>query len=54
MFDIPQKGTSSGHFGARDDQIIRIRKFFEEIGLFRLWAVQAVEASEVAEATKVH
>jgi hypothetical protein len=26
-------GTSIGHFGARDDQILRIRRFFEEIGL---------------------
>ena len=27
------KGTRIGHFGARDDQIIRMRKNFEEIGL---------------------
>ena len=26
-------GTSIGHFGARDDQILRIRRIFEEIGL---------------------
>ena len=34
-WSIPQKGTSIGHFGARDDQTIRIRKLFGEIGLFR-------------------
>ena len=28
--------TSIGHFGAIDDQTIRIRIFFEEIGLYRL------------------
>ena len=26
---LTQKGTHNGHFGARDDQIIRIRKIFE-------------------------
>ena len=26
---IPQKGTGSGHLGARDDQTIRISKFFD-------------------------
>ena len=30
---IPQKGTSIGHFGARGDTTIRIRKFIDEIGL---------------------
>ena len=35
-WSIPQKGTSIGHFGAWDDQTIRIRKFSEEIGLLRL------------------
>jgi hypothetical protein len=30
---IPQKMTSIGHFCAIDDQIIRIRKFFKEMGL---------------------
>ncbi len=30
---IPQKIASIGYFGASDDQTIRIRKFFEEIGL---------------------
>ena len=30
---IPQKMTSIGHFGASDDQNIRTKKFFEEIGL---------------------
>ena len=34
-WSIPQKRTSIGHFGARDDQTISIRKFFEEIGLLR-------------------
>ena len=32
-WSIPQKGTSIGHFGARDDQTIMIRNFLEEIGL---------------------
>ena len=27
------KSTTIGHFDAIDDQIIRIRKFFEEMGL---------------------
>ena len=35
-WSIPQKGASIGHFGARDDQTIRIRKYFGEIGLLRL------------------
>ena len=30
---IPQKMTIIGHFGAIDDQIIRIGKFFKEVGL---------------------
>jgi hypothetical protein len=34
-WSIPQKGTSIGNFGAGDDQTIRIRKFFDEIGLLR-------------------
>ena len=29
-WSIPQKITSNGHFGASDDQTIRIRKFFKE------------------------
>ena len=33
---IPLTGTSNGHFGARNDLTIRIRKFFDEIGLQRL------------------
>ena len=32
---IPQKGTGSGHLGARDDQTIRISKFFDEMRLSR-------------------
>ena len=32
---IPQKGAS--HFGARDDPTIRVRNFFSELGLLRLW-----------------
>ena len=32
-WSISQKMTSIGHFGAIDDQTIRIRIFFEEIGL---------------------
>ena len=35
-WSIPQKGTSIGNFGARDDQTIMIRNFLEEIGLVRL------------------
>jgi hypothetical protein len=35
-WSIPQKGTSIGHFGARDDHTIMIRNFLEEIGLMRL------------------
>ena len=31
-----QKGASIGHIGAKNDPIIRIRKFFGEIGLLRL------------------
>jgi hypothetical protein len=31
-----KKGANIGHFGAKDDPIIRIRKFFGEIGLLRL------------------
>ena len=34
-WSIPQKRTSVGHFGAIDDQTIRIRKFFEDIGLLK-------------------
>ena len=30
---IPQKMTSIGYFGASDDRILRIRIFFEEIGI---------------------
>ena len=43
------KLTTIGHFGAIDDQTIMIRKVFS-------WnmAVEAVKASEVAEATKVN
>ena len=33
---IPQKGTSIGHFGARDKETIMIRNLLEEIGLVRL------------------
>jgi hypothetical protein len=38
IFDDPfhQKWTSIGHFGARDDPIFIIRKFFDELGLQRL------------------
>ena len=32
-WSIPQKGTGISHFGARYNPTIRIRKFFEEIGL---------------------
>ena len=46
---LAQKGTRIGHFGARDDPVIRMRK--------KNWenrAVEAVEASEVVEATEVN
>jgi hypothetical protein len=35
IFDDPlnKKMTSIGYFGASDDQTIRIRKFFKEIGI---------------------
>ena len=46
---IPQKMTSIGHFGAIDDQSIRISIFF-----WGNMAVEAVEAIEVAEAAKVN
>ena len=51
VFDNPfyKKMFSIGHFGASDDQTIRIKKFF--------WgnrAVDAVEVIEVAEAAKVN
>ena len=35
-WSFPQKGTSIGHFVARDDQTIMIRNFFEEIVVVRL------------------
>ena len=41
--------TSIVFFGASDDQMIRIRKFF-----LGNWALEADEASEVAEAAKVN
>ena len=34
-WSIPQKGTVIDHLGARDDQIIRICKFFDEMRLLR-------------------
>ena len=36
LASIPQKGTSIGHFGARDKETIMIRNLLEEIGLVRL------------------
>ena len=33
LWSIPQKMTSIGYFGASDDQTIRIRIVFEEIGI---------------------
>jgi hypothetical protein len=37
IFDDPfhKKRTNIGHFGARDDPTIRIKKFFDETGLER-------------------
>ena len=34
-WSIPQKGTSVGHLGARDNQTIRISNFFDEMRLWR-------------------
>jgi hypothetical protein len=34
-WSIPQKGTSIGHFGAKDDPSIRNRKLYDEIGLLK-------------------
>ena len=34
-WSIPQKGTGIGHLGARDDQTIRISRFFNEMRLSR-------------------
>ena len=34
-WSIPHKWTNIGHFGARDDQNIRISKFFDEMRLLR-------------------
>ena len=48
-WSIPQKGTIIGHFGARDDPNIWIRKFFWWNRVF-----EAVEASEAAEAAEVN
>ena len=45
--------TSIGYFGASDDQTIRIRIFFEEIGI-QSSNSEAVEVSVVAEATEVN
>ena len=39
--------ASIGHFGARDDQTIRISKFFHEI-------VEVIEANEAVEAYEVN
>ena len=51
IFDDPflKKITSIGYFGASDDQIIGIRKFF-----LGNWALEAVEANEVTEAAEVN
>jgi hypothetical protein len=43
----PQKGASIGHFGTTEDEIIKIRNFFEEKRVLEV--VQAVEISEAAE-----
>ena len=48
-WSIPQKITSISYFGASDDQIIGIRKFF-----LGNWALEAVEANEVSEAAEVN
>jgi hypothetical protein len=44
--------TSTGYFGACDDQTIRIRFFFREN--WHLEAVEAVEVAEVAEVDEVN
>ena len=43
-----KKNTVIGYFDNSDDQAIRIRKFFWG----GYWTLEAVEASEVAEATE--
>ena len=48
-WSIPQKIAFNGFFGASDDQTIRIRKFF-----LGNWALEAVDANEVAEAAEVN
>ena len=44
----PQEITSIGYFSTSDDRTIRIRIFWGN------WALDAVEANEVAEATEVN
>ena len=51
---IPQNGTVIGHLGVKDDQTIRISKFFwwnEAVEVIE--AIEAVEATEVIEAAEV-
>ena len=42
-----QKGTSIGHFGGSEDEIIKIGKFFEGKRAFEV--IKAIEVSEAAE-----
>ena len=49
---MPQKGTVICHLGARDDQNIRISKFFDE-AVEVIEATEAVEAIEFIEAAEV-
>jgi hypothetical protein len=40
LISLPQKVISIGHFGARDDPVIRISNFFDEMRFYRslrLW-----------------
>ena len=50
-WSISQRMTSIGHFGAIDDQTIRIRIFFW--GNRAVKAVEAIEVAEAAEASEV-
>ena len=47
---LTQKGTSIGHFGARDYPIIKMRKNIEKIAVE---AIEVAEADEVNEAAEV-
>jgi hypothetical protein len=43
--DLFHKTGPVGHFGAKDDPTVRIRKLFDEIGLLRLWSPVRLQRS---------